>query len=300
MAIAHALALCHSQSYIFAACFAAILAGWGAKATNRYKWIGILGVIVHFAGVWLMMRTRGLNSSTFELVLSQLLGGVGGGFTTIAAQLGCQSVVNHQGGYLLARLEDCAAIDGVPRTDVAIATAIFLTITQIGGAVGGAGAGAVWSTYLPLRLHEHFPQDDESQALIPQIMASLPFAMSFPMDSPIRIAINESYRDVQRVLNVIALAALVPAFVAVCCMRNVNLAKEDMGVAGVEGPVVILGRASPDPDEDEDALADADGEGLEDGERETSALLGGVPQVAAGASGIAPGSSSSRPRDDET
>lgn len=89
----------HSQSYIFAACVAATLAGWGAKASNRYKWIGILGVLIHMAGTWLMMRARNLDSSTFELVVSQLLGGVGGGFTTIAAQLGCQSVVGHQGAF---------------------------------------------------------------------------------------------------------------------------------------------------------------------------------------------------------
>lgn len=47
-----------------------------------------------------MMRSRNLNGSTFELVLSQLIGGVGGGFTTIAAQIGCQSVVGHQGKHL--------------------------------------------------------------------------------------------------------------------------------------------------------------------------------------------------------
>lgn len=35
--------------------------------------------------------------------MSQLLGGVGGGFTTIAAQLGCQSVVGHQGMHAIYR-----------------------------------------------------------------------------------------------------------------------------------------------------------------------------------------------------
>ncbi|ORY89658.1 major facilitator superfamily domain-containing protein [Leucosporidium creatinivorum] len=210
-----------SQSYIFAACVAATLAGWGAKATNRYKWIGILGVLIHMAGTWLMMRTRNLDSSTFELVISQLLGGTGGGLTTIAAQLGCQSVVGHQ--------------------DVAIATAIFLTITQIGGAVGGAGAGAVWTSLLPKRLSFHLPSDSETQALIPKIMASLPFAISFPMDSPIRQAINESYRDTQRVLNMMAILFLIPALIAILSMRDTNLETEDPGQG--EG-VVVLGRAS--------------------------------------------------------
>ncbi|GAA5968346.1 hypothetical protein JCM21900_000981 [Sporobolomyces salmonicolor] len=226
-----------SQSYIFAACVAAIVAGSFAKMTNRYKWIGIAGVLVHAVGVWLMMRSRNLNGSTFELVMSQLIGGVGGGFTTIAAQIGCQAVVGHQ--------------------DVGIATAIFLTITQIGGAVGGSLAGAVWSTVLPRRLIFHLPA--EQHGLIPRIIASLPYALSFPPDSPIRLAIDQSYVDVQKRLNNLAMVMLLPALVAVCSMKNVNLEKEDPGQG--EG-VVVLGRAS--------FLA------VEDdlGESETSSLLG--------------------------
>ncbi|BGP49152.1 hypothetical protein JCM10450v2_005035 [Rhodotorula kratochvilovae] len=208
-----------SQSYIFAACVSAIVAGSLAKLTNRYKWFGILGVLIHMVGVWLMMRSRELNSSTFELVLSQVVGGIGGGFTTIAVQIGCQGVVEHQ--------------------DVAIATAIFLTITQVGGAVGGSIAGAVWSTALPSRLQRHLGADEWDK--IPQIIASLPYALSFPEGSPVRLAIDRSYVDVQKILNWLALAMLGPALVSMCCMKNLNLAKEDPGQG--EG-VVVLGRAS--------------------------------------------------------
>ncbi|GAA6063114.1 hypothetical protein JCM10212_002636 [Sporobolomyces blumeae] len=231
-----------SQSYIFAACVAAIVAGSFAKMTNRYKWIGILGVLIHAVGVWLMMRSRNLNGSTLELIASQLIGGVGGGFTTIAAQIGCQSVVGHQ--------------------DVGIATAIFLTITQIGGAVGGALAGAIWSTVLPSRLQRHL--EPIEHALIPEILASLPYALSFPPGSPVRLAIDRSYVDVQRCLNSLAMAMLVPALVAVCAMKNVNLDKDDQGQG--EG-VVVLGRAS--------FLA------IEDdlGDSETSSLLGDAPST---------------------
>jgi hypothetical protein len=188
-----------------------------------------------------MMRARDLNSSTFELVLSQVIGGVGGGFTTIAAQIGCQSVVGHQGAFspLSSRLSFQSLRTNLSHPDVGIATAIFLTITQIGGAVGGAGAGAVWSTLLPKRLRLHLP--DGSDDLIPQILKSLPFAMSFPEGTPIRLAINESYVDVQRVLNTLAIVILGPALIAMCCMKNVHLEREDQGQG--EG-VVVLGRAS--------------------------------------------------------
>lgn len=46
-----------------------------------------------------MLRTRNLDAPTWEIVLSQAISGWGGGFTTVAAQIGCQSVVRHQGEF---------------------------------------------------------------------------------------------------------------------------------------------------------------------------------------------------------
>jgi len=97
----------------------------------------------------------------------------------------------------------------------------------------------VWSTALPSRLQRHLSADDWDK--IPQIIASLPYALSFEPESAIRLAIDRSYVDVQKVLNWLALAMLGPALVAMSCMKNLNLAKEDPGQG--EG-VVVLGRAS--------------------------------------------------------
>ncbi|KAK4704828.1 hypothetical protein P7C70_g1390, partial [Phenoliferia sp. Uapishka_3] len=228
-----------SQSYMFSASIAAIIAGAFAKFSQRYRWIGITGVVIHGLGTWLMMRSRNLDSSTFELVISQMLGGIGGGFTTIAAQIGCQSVVGHQ--------------------DVAIATTTFLTITQIGGAVGGAAAGAIWSTLLPSRLATHLPTT--AIPLIPDIMASLEYTLKFEMGSPIRTAINAAYVETQQRLNIVAIFMLLPALACVCSMKNTHLEKEDQGQG--EG-VVVLGRASFLA-HDEDNVSS-----------ETSSLLGGT------------------------
>lgn len=183
-----------------------------------------------------MMRTRNLDSPTWELILSQVVGGIGGGFTTIAAQIGCQAVVGHQG---TSSINIRGIATDVEVVDVAIATAVFLTITQIGGAVGGAIAGAVWSTLLPMRLNVHLPAADDDMIL--KIMASLPYVLSFEPGTPIRLAINQSYVDTQRVLNGIAIFMLVPALLAVFMMKNVHLEREDQGQG--EG-VVVLGRAS--------------------------------------------------------
>lgn len=194
------------------------MAGAGAKFSRRYKWIGILGVLIHLAGTLLMTRTRNLDSETWEVVLSQILGGIGGGLSTIAAQIGVQSVVGHQ--------------------DVGMATAIFLTITQIGGAVGALIASCVWSA-LPGRLREYLPL--ESHDLIPEIMASLPFAISFPPQSIIRLAIDRAYVDTQQILNWLAVMALLPALASICAMKSTHLVRDDQGQGE---KVVVLGRAS--------------------------------------------------------
>lgn len=123
-----------------------------------------------------------------------------GGFTTLGAQLGVQAVVSHQ--------------------DVAIVTAVFLTITQIGelvgrlrsllwlimfpgGAVGGAASGAIWSTFLPSRLSQHLPH--LSKAEIRKIFGSMTVALSYELGTPERDGINRAYFETQRLLNIAAL-----------------------------------------------------------------------------------------------
>lgn len=69
-------------------------------------------------GVGLMIHTRGENSSDAEIVWTQLLQGIGGGFAAVASQVGAQA--------------------SVPHADVAIITAVVLLWTEIGGACGSA------------------------------------------------------------------------------------------------------------------------------------------------------------------
>lgn len=234
-----------SQSYIFAASVAAIMAGAAAKYSQRYKWITIVGVLVHMLGTYLMIHARNLKSTTVELVFSQLIGGIGGGFTTIAAQIGVQSVVAHQ--------------------DLSISTAIFLTITQIGGAVGGALAGAIWTTLLPARLRLYLPVEDADE-IVTKVMASLAYALSFEAGSSTRLAIDRAYADVQHVLNMLALICLFPALLCACLMQDTHLDHEDKSDGGDR--VVVLGSRGNAPARLEPALATE--------HSETSSLLGPV------------------------
>lgn len=74
-----------------------------------------------------MIHSRGANGSDAELVWTQILQGIGGGFAATCIQVGAQASVTH--------------------ADVAIVTAVVLLWTEVGGAVGSA-IGAFYSCSL--------------------------------------------------------------------------------------------------------------------------------------------------------
>ena len=65
-----------------------------------------------------MIHSRGANASDAEVVWTQILQGLGGGFASVTATVAAQAAV--------------------PHVDMAITTAMVLLWTEIGGAVGSA------------------------------------------------------------------------------------------------------------------------------------------------------------------
>ena len=76
-----------------------------------------------------MIHSRGANASDAEVVWTQILQGMGGGMASVTIQVGAQASVTH--------------------ADVAMATAVVLLITEIGGSIGTAVAGAIWTNRMP-------------------------------------------------------------------------------------------------------------------------------------------------------
>ncbi|KNE99463.1 hypothetical protein PSTG_07181 [Puccinia striiformis f. sp. tritici PST-78] len=187
------------RSYLFTACVSAIICGILVKWTRRYKIWLVVGILLHGVGTLLMVRSRRLDNPMTEIVISQVIGGFGGGFTTLASQLGVQAVVGHQ--------------------DVGISTAVFLTITQIGGAVGSSLAGSIWTSRLESALAQRLPQSELNN--IPKIVGDLRFALTYQGAN--RTSINEAYIDVQRILNWLGVWALLPCLICALCMENVDL-----------------------------------------------------------------------------
>ena len=71
-----------------------------------------------------MIHSRGANASDAEIVWTQILQGIGGGFAATTLQVSAQA--------------------SVPHADVGIVTAVVLLVTEIGGAIGTAIGECLW------------------------------------------------------------------------------------------------------------------------------------------------------------
>ncbi|KAF9049078.1 ferrichrome-type siderophore transporter [Panaeolus papilionaceus] len=202
----------------------AIVAGIIMRFTHRAKPLLIAGLSIRLLGCGLMIHSRGANASDAEIVWSQLLQGIGGGFAAIASQTSAQA--------------------SVPHIDVAVLTASVLLITEIGGAIGSAIAGAIWTHLMPGRLAFHLPfvPEADRQVLYGSILA----ASTFPRDSPVRLGAIAAYDDVMKVMTITATAVAVIPWVLAFLMPNWYLGEQQNAIDNTD----LKGEKVVNPDVD--------------------------------------------------
>lgn len=179
----------------------------------------IMGTCLYMLGLILMIKFRKQDSSRGTIIATQVFLGVGGSLTHVPAQLGVQASASH--------------------SEVAAATALFLTFLEIGGAVGSAISGAIWSSNIPLKLREYLPEETRDQAS--EIFGNISLASNgWPMGSPTRLAINQAYQETMTKILTVAVCAALPCIILALLMKDYKLDEIDQGVTGV----VIGGGAS--------------------------------------------------------
>lgn len=167
----------------------AIMAGVIMRFTHRFKWLLVFGLVVRLIGVGIMIHSRGARGSAAELVITQIIQGFGGGIASITTGVGAQA--------------------SVPHRDVAIVTALVLLVTEIGGVVGNAIAGAIWSNTMPGQLRKNLPflSDEEVSTLFGSIIT----VGTYPEGSPERTGAILAYDEVmKRMLIAAVVIAVIP------------------------------------------------------------------------------------------
>ncbi|KAI0013915.1 siderophore iron transporter mirC [Xylariaceae sp. FL0662B] len=213
-----------TQTFSFTSTVTAVIISLIIKYTRHYKLYVFAGSLIYIMGVGLMIRYRTEGASVGSLVGTQIAVGIGGGMLAVPAQLGVQASASHQ--------------------HVGAATAVFLTLVEIGGAVGSAVSGAVWTRLLPAKLATYLPPDAQPDAK--KIFGDVVTATSYAVGSPERVAINRSYQETMHVLLVIAICCCVPVVVLSLVMKNYKLDEIEQQA---KGNVVGGGAAAAQADE---------------------------------------------------
>ena len=191
-----------SEVFSFSATISSVVISLFIKFTARYKLYILLSIPVYLLGLFLMRILREPSTPTGLVILSQVIVGIGGGMFHVPAQLGVQSVSAHQ--------------------DISIATALFLSITSLGGSVGAAISSALWTEYMPKELKACMPKDTSPEVLR-RVFNDFRYAMSFEQGSPERDGIVLAYSIIMRKLCVAALFAALPMALCAWFMKNVEL-----------------------------------------------------------------------------
>lgn len=181
------------------------------KYTKYYKPYITAGSLIYLMGIGLMYHYRQENSSIAQIIGTQIAVGIGGGMLNVPAQLAVQaSVPSHQ--------------------NVAVATAVYLTCVEMGGAVGSAIAGVIWGHDIPKKLAEYSTTINSSA-----VYNSINNALAYPMGTPERIAINRAYQETMHKLLVVALCVSAPIVILSSVIKNARL---DAGEDKVKGRVI--------------------------------------------------------------
>lgn len=201
-----------TQTFTFTATVTSIITSLMIKYTKHYKYFVTVGSCIYLVGIIMMLRYRTEGVSKGLLIACQVAVGIGGGMLHVPAQLGVQASATH--------------------SEVGSATAAFLTILEIGGAVGSSISGAIWTNNIPPKLAAYLPEETRDQAS--RIFGSVKVASTeFEWGSPTRMAINRAYQETMTKILWVAVLVCIPLIPLSLMMKNYKLDEMDQHVKGV-------------------------------------------------------------------
>ncbi|KAH6628886.1 major facilitator superfamily domain-containing protein [Chaetomium tenue] len=179
------------------------LVGYIIRRTGYFRWLLFIGVPLYIFAQGLMIHFRQPNQYIGYIVMCEIFISVAGATFILIMQLSVLAAVDHQ--------------------HVAAALAVLFVSGGIGGSVGNAISGAIWTnTFLPA-LQRNLPE--AALPNITMIYSSLQTQLSYPVNSPERIAIQESYGYAQTRMLAAGTGLMALNFAWVAMIRNYNVKK---------------------------------------------------------------------------
>lgn len=177
------------------------IAGWLIRVTGRFKWILWVCVPLYIFGLGLMIHFRQPGGYIGYIVMCEVFFSVAGSIFILCTQLAVLASTDHQ--------------------HVAAVLALLFIMGSIGGSVGSAICGAIWTITFFKKLKQDLPED--AMANLDLIYESLPEQLSYPVGSPTRDAIVNAYGYSQPRMIIAGTVFMVLGFVWVGIMKNLNV-----------------------------------------------------------------------------
>jgi hypothetical protein len=179
------------------------IVGYLIRRTGYFRWLLIIGVPLYIFAQGLMIHFRQPNGYIGYIVMCEIFISVGGSVFILCMQLAVLAAVDHQ--------------------HVAAALAVLFVFGTIGGAIGNAISGAIWTNTFSKALMRYLPESAQGQ--VAAIMGSLPVQLSYPVNSPERLGIQRAYGYAQTRMLAAGTGLMALSFIWVFMMRNYNVKK---------------------------------------------------------------------------
>ncbi|KAL4784086.1 major facilitator superfamily domain-containing protein [Aspergillus varians] len=177
------------------------VAGWLIRWTGRFKWILWVCVPLYIFGIGLMIHFRQPGGYIGYIVMCEIFFSVAGSIFILCCQLAVLASVDHQ--------------------HVAAVLSLLFVMGSIGGSVGSAISGAIWTNTFLKQLEKNLPAS--AMPNIALIYGDLTTQLSYPVGGEVRVALDDAYGYAQTRMLAAATAFMVLGFAWVGIMRNQNV-----------------------------------------------------------------------------
>ena len=156
-----------------------------------------------FLGTGLMIHFRSPQSHIGYVVLCEVFKALAGGTLVICQQMAAMATGGHE--------------------SVAVSFALVGLFTKLGGGIGSAISGAIWTGTVPFYLEKYLPPEKRYKAA--ELYGSIEEVLSYPIGTPERDATIQAYGVAQRRMLIAGLSILPLAVASILMWRDIRLKK---------------------------------------------------------------------------
>ncbi|KAH6886918.1 siderophore iron transporter mirB [Thelonectria olida] len=179
------------------------IVGYAIRKTGRFRWLFYIAVPIYIFALGLMIHFRRPNGYIGYIVMCEIFISIGGAIFILNMQLAVLAAVDHQ--------------------HVAAVLAVLFVSGTIGGAVGAAISGTIWTNTFGKALARYLPES--ALPNLATIYGDLYAQLAFPVGSVERIAIQKAYGYAQTRMLAAGTGIMALSFGWMMLIKNYNVSK---------------------------------------------------------------------------